>query len=139
MGLLGTLINLAESSGNTNTASPVQTSLLEHVMGMASNPQTGGLNGLLETLKAGGLQSAVASWVGNGPNQAVSASQIQSALGSGQIQQIAAKFGLPADQLSSHLAQILPEVIHHLTPNGTVPPNAEVQAAVGMLKSKLFG
>ena len=86
MGLLENL--LGSGSGNTTNQSQVHQGLLEHVMGMVSNPQTGGLNGLLDQLKAGGLAGAVETWVGNGPNQAVSSQQVAGALGQGQIRSL---------------------------------------------------
>jgi uncharacterized protein YidB (DUF937 family) len=141
MGLLGDLLTAA-TSGNTGSApatGSLHAGLFEHALAMVTNPQTGGLNGLLGQLKAGGLESAVNSWVGSGPNQAVNGSQIAAALGSPQIQALAAKFGIPEDQVASHLATILPELIHHLTPNGSVPNQSLLSEGVGLLRSRLLG
>ena len=82
--------------------------------------QHGGLNGVLDKLKTSGLGDQVSSWVGTGENQAVSADQITSALGSSQIAELAAKFGISPDVLSGQLAQHLPDVINKLTPHGEV-------------------
>ena len=86
--------------------------------------QHGGLNGVLDKLKTSGLGDQVASWVGTGENQAVSPDQITSALGSSQIAELAAKFGISPDVLSSQLAQHLPDVINKLTPHGEVPADS---------------
>ena len=86
--------------------------------------QHGGLNGVLDKLKTSGLGDQVASWVGTGENQAVSADQITSALGSSQIAELAAKFGISPDVLSGQLAQHLPDVINKLTPHGEVPADS---------------
>ena len=86
--------------------------------------QHGGLNGVLDKLKSGGLGDQVASWVGTGENQAVSADQITNALGSSQIAELAAKFGITPDVLSGQLAQHLPDVINKLTPHGEVPADS---------------
>ena len=86
--------------------------------------QHGGLNGVLEKLKTNGLGDQVASWVGTGENQAVSPDQISSALGSSQIAELAAKFGISPDVLSGQLAQHLPDVINKLTPHGEVPADS---------------
>ena len=95
--------------------------------------QHGGLNGVLEKLKSSGLGDQVASWVGTGENQAVSPDQITSALGSSQIAELAAKFGITPDILSGQLAQHLPDVINKLTPHG------EVRADSGGLLSSVLG
>lgn len=98
--------------------------LLSHVMGMINN-QPGGLGGLVQTLKNNGLGDAVSSWVGTGENQAVSGDQIHSALGSQVIQDLAQKAGLSPELVTSQLANLLPGVINHLTPNGHIPQGLE--------------
>ncbi len=138
MGLLDKLIGMATGGGTAPADTEVHQGLIQHVLGMMGNSQAGGLGGLLGQLKAGGLTSAVNSWVGKGPNEAVSGDQISSALGSDQINQMAQKFGIPASLVSSHLSQILPELVNHLTPNGSVPEHGMVESAIGLLKGKLF-
>ena len=98
--------------------------------------QHGGLNGVLEKLKTNGLGDQVASWVGTGENQAVSADQITNALGNSQIAELAAKFGITPDVLSSQLAQHLPDVINKLTPHGEVPADSGnmLNSVLGMFK-----
>ena len=98
--------------------------------------QHGGLNGVLDKLKTSGLGDQVSSWVGTGENQAVSADQITSALGSSQIAELAAKFGISPDVLSGELAQHLPDVINKLTPHGEVPTDSGnmLTSVLGMFK-----
>ena len=98
--------------------------------------QHGGLNGVLDKLKTSGLGDQVASWVGTGENQAVSPDQITSALGSSQIAELAAKFGISPDVLSGQLAQHLPDVINKLTPHGEVPTDSGnmLTSVLGMFK-----
>jgi uncharacterized protein YidB (DUF937 family) len=136
MGLLDTLIGAASGAAGNN-ANPVHAAIAQHVLGFLSNPQSGGLNGLLGTLKAGALESAVQSWISKGPNQAVGGTQLQAALGNQHIQELAAKLGIPADQAASHLAQVLPEIVNHLTPNGSVPAPSLVGEGINLLKSRL--
>ncbi len=93
----------------------------------------GGIGGLLGKLQASGLGDAAASWVGKGANMPVSADQITSALGGGQLAEIAAKFGISPDVLSSQLAEHLPGVIDKATPNG------EVTAESGNLLGSILG
>jgi uncharacterized protein YidB (DUF937 family) len=98
--------------------------------------QHGGLEGVLEKLKSGGLSEQVASWVSTGENQVVSADQITNALGSTQISELAAKFGISPDVLSNQLAQHLPDVINKLTPHGELPADSSslLTSVLGMLK-----
>jgi uncharacterized protein YidB (DUF937 family) len=98
--------------------------------------QNGGLNGILDKFKEGGLGEAAASWVGKGENLPISADQIASVLGNGQIAELAAKFGINPDTLSAQIAQHLPGVVDKLTPDGEVPAESGniLSTMLGMLK-----
>ena len=95
--------------------------------------QNGGLSGVLDKFKQGGLAEQAASWVGKGENMPVSAEQISSVLGSGAIAEMAAKFGIDPATLSAQIAQHLPTVVDKMTPNG------EVEAESGGLLSSVLG
>ena len=97
----------------------------------------GGVAGLMEKFKAGGLGDAAASWVGTGENIAVSPDQISSVLGEGAIADMAAKFGLTPEVLSAQIAEHLPTVVDKLTPNGEVSAESGgglLSSVLGMLK-----
>jgi uncharacterized protein YidB (DUF937 family) len=81
----------------------------------------GGIGGLMEKFQKGGLGAVFGSWVSPGQNQPVSPDQVHQVIGSDQIAQIAAKLGLPADQIAQQISQILPQVVDKLTPNGQIP------------------
>jgi len=116
-----------------------QSKLLESVIRLINNPQTGGLAGLVQTFTDKGLGSAISSWIGTGENQAVNGEQIQQVLSNEHIQQIADKVGLPKEEASNMLASLLPHVIDKLTPNGTLPEGNLVEQGLSLLKSKLLG
>lgn len=112
-----------------------QGSMAQVAMEMFNN--NGGLSGIVDKFKQGGLSEQVASWVGTGENIAVSPEQISSVMGEGAIADMAAKFGLSPEVLSAQIAQYLPTVVDKLTPNGEV--NAEsggglLSSVLGMLK-----
>ena len=93
----------------------------------------GGLSGIVDKFKQGGLSEQVASWVGTGENIAVSPEQISSVMGEGAIADMAAKLGLSPEVLSAQIAQHLPTVVDKLTPGG------EVGADSGNLLSTVMG
>lgn len=86
--------------------------------------QNGGLTGILDKFKEGGLAEEAASWVGKGENIPISAEQISSVLGNTAIAEMAAKFGIDPDTLSSQIAEHLPTVVDKLTPDGEVNDNS---------------
>jgi uncharacterized protein YidB (DUF937 family) len=105
---------------------------------MISNPQSGGLQGLLQTFQEKGLGDIFSSWVSTGQNQPVSPSQIQHALGGEQIQQLAEKAGLSVGDVSQAVSKLLPEIVNKLTPNGNIEAGGLVGEGLSALK-KLLG
>jgi uncharacterized protein YidB (DUF937 family) len=115
-GLLGGLMG-----GGTGTAQQGQSPLM--LMALQLIQQNGGLPGIISKLQSGGLAQQVGSWVGTGQNAPVSGSQLQEVLGSGSIGQIAQQLGMSHGDASAGLAQVLPQLIDHLTPHGQVGDN----------------
>jgi len=85
--------------------------------------QNGGLPGLLAKFQQSGLGQHAESWVSNNANLPISADQLHQVLGSDAVAGIASKLGLDHAQISGGLAQMLPQLINQMTPNGSVPAN----------------
>lgn len=135
MGLLDSVVG-SLTAGNT----PGGTGLLEAVMQLIQN-QPGGLAGLVQSFQQGGLAEIVNSWVATGQNLPVSGQQLASVLGSGPLQGMAAQLGLSPDQVAGSLADLLPQVVDQLTPNGQLPQGGDLLAqGMDLLKKGgLFG
>ena len=98
--------------------------------------QPGGIAGLAEKFQQGGLGNLVQSWIGTGQNLPVSGNQIQDVLGSDAIGDLAQKLGIPVETASGQLAELLPQIVDKLTPNGHVPAqNDLLSMGAGLLKS----
>jgi uncharacterized protein YidB (DUF937 family) len=80
----------------------------------------GGVQGIVDQFQKQGLGPTVQSWVGTAENQPISPAQVHQAVGSDTIQQLAAKLGIPPDEMAAKLADILPKAVDKLTPDGTV-------------------
>ncbi|MDO4248950.1 MAG: YidB family protein [Neisseria sp.] len=116
MGLMDSLLGAAASAMGGNGAEGGQNQALQLAMQLIQ--QQGGVGGLMNQLQQGGLGDALNSWVSNGSNQSVSADQLQSALGSEQLQQAASAVGVDSSQAGDLLSQVLPQLINGITPNG---------------------
>ncbi len=77
-----------------------------------------GVGGLIQQLQQSGLGAHVASWMGSGPNQPVSATEIQQALGGPTLDAIAGKLGVDPAIASTMLSRILPGLVDRATPDG---------------------
>jgi len=81
----------------------------------------GGLQGVMNEFERNGLGPTVKSWVGTGPNQPISADQVQQVLGPELLQQLSAKSGLSVEELTQKLSHVLPQAVDRLTPDGKIP------------------
>ena len=88
--------------------------------GVLAKTNLGSLQGIVTQLQQGGLGPQVQSWLGNNANMAITPQQIQDALGSEHVKQIAAQMGLPLDAALKVLAEHLPAAIDQASPNGTL-------------------
>jgi len=136
---MGALQGGGQGAGGNAMLMQVIGALLQGQSGGGGAGALGGLGGLLQQLQQGGLGEAAKSWVSTGQNMPVSAEQLQSALGGDRIDALAQQAGLPAGDLASQLAQYLPQVVDHLTPNGQLPDAGAVGTDLGGLLGNVLG
>ena len=93
--------------------------------GVAGSVLSGGLNDLLNQFQQSGHSETANSWVGTGPNKAISPDDLASALGADKINALMAQSGMSRNDLLQGLSQYLPQVVDQLTPAGRVPTEQE--------------
>jgi len=94
---------------------------------------TSGLGGLVSAFQQKGMGDMIGSWISTGPNPPVTGSQLENVLGSAVLGQFAHKAGVPPSAASGALASVLPALIDHLTPTGTMPEAGGLEGAIGSL------
>lgn len=126
LGVLGGLGGLVALAANNPQ-------VVHAVMGMLADD--GGLGGLVAKFQQAGLGDVMASWLGTGANQPVTGDQVTQALGPDALSQLGARMGLNSGEAASSLAQVLPGLIDHLTPQGQAPSGGLGNASdlMGML------
>ena len=65
------------------------------------------------------------SWVGTGPNKAVTPSQLEQAIGPEVLDTLSKQTGLSRDELLARLSRELPDAVDKYTPQGRLPTEAE--------------
>lgn len=138
MGLLDAvsgLLNESAGGGNAPDLMSLARGLLD------SNAPGGGLPGLVQHFEQGGLGGVVGSWISNGQNLPISAEQLQSVLGghpalAGLLQQAQ---GPQGQALLGQLAQMLPELVNQMTPQGQLPTSPAESPDLGSLLGGLSG
>ena len=138
MGLLDQVLGAATQAMGQQGGKPDWPTLIASVL-MNGSAQ-GGLAGVLQQLRAGGLGDQVQSWVSTGANLPVSGDQISSALGGagGLLGQLAQQAGVSHAEAGSQLSQLLPLAIDLLTPHGQLP-DAGADHSLGNLTGMLGG
>ena len=115
--------------------------LVQIVMSLISNDgPVGGLPGLMAKFQQAGLGNVLNSWLSAGPNQAISGEQLSNVLGSGPLAQIAAQLGVAPGAAAGQIAQVLPGLVDHLSPQGDAPQGGFGNAGdlLGMLGGLLL-
>ena len=111
-----------------------QNSLVNAVMSILGNQQSGGLSGLVEQLNSKGLGEIANSWVSTGKNLPISPEQLQQGLGDQTIGKIASQAGISTDQVTSQLSTLLPQIVDKLTPDGKISQNDVMAKGMDLLK-----
>jgi len=91
----------------------------------------GGMQGLVSKFDLAGLQDKVQSWLGKGPNQQVSGSEVRQALGDSEVDRIAQDAGVSREEASEQIAHVLPQTVDQLSPEGRMPSGDELKATLG--------
>jgi uncharacterized protein YidB (DUF937 family) len=122
---MGILDSLENSPAFRGALGRLEAAVVPVVLGeVLGNGSQGGLSAIVAKLQQAGFGDQVRSWIGNGKNLPITAEQLQQALGSDTVKQLAARFNIPVDQLSKVLAQQLPTAVDHASPDGNLPHTA---------------
>jgi uncharacterized protein YidB (DUF937 family) len=78
-----------------------------------------------------GLGDTIDSWVNRGKNKDITSRQVSDALGSDVVDQLSRRTGLSRDEVISELANVLPNVVDRMTPDGRLPTQRELERLWG--------
>jgi uncharacterized protein YidB (DUF937 family) len=122
MGLMDTLTGLLKSGG-------VKDSLIKSVSSMFQDGSLS-LSRFKEQADKAGLSDIFDSWVSQGENKPITADQVKQTADPENLQAIADKAGLSVDETAEELSRALPEIVNEMTPDGVLPSDDQVRAAV---------
>jgi uncharacterized protein YidB (DUF937 family) len=93
---------------------------------IASFLQNGGLNKILSGFRQQGLESRASSWVGTGANEPASGPEVEQVLGEDEISKIARELGISNEQAADAVAEVLPQVVDRVSPEGQLPEEPDL-------------
>ena len=120
-GLLGQVMGGMMGGGTAQAQGQGQNPLLQMALQMLQ--QNGGLSGMLGKLQQAGYGQQAQSWIGTGQNMPIDPGALGQIFGQGQLGQIAQQLGVSQEEASGGLAQMLPQVMDQMTPQGQIPDN----------------
>ena len=110
-------------SGMGNKGSALMLLLLPLAMQWVQ--RNGGIGGVLEKFQSKGYSQQAASWVSNGSNEELQPHAVTELMGTEELSRLSQQLGVSQEEVSSGMAQILPEMMNHLTPQGDVPADGD--------------
>lgn len=104
--------------------------------------RNGGLSGALSKITSLGHEQQARSWMSNNElNDNLDPNEINRLFDENEIQQVAAQTGANDSEVRQGLAELLPEVMNQLTPNGNLEneneANQEIEQIISQLSSRL--
>lgn len=108
---------VAQHFGIGANAGPAINALLTHI----ATDYSGGYRGLIEDLQARGYDEMVRSWIGYGPNQAISEETIFDLFGANWLESAGDQCGIHRDTFAEICAFALPQIIDQLSINADIP------------------
>ncbi|MDB5930033.1 MAG: hypothetical protein JWR60_1740 [Polaromonas sp.] len=87
--------------------------------------RNGGIGAVLERFQQKGYSQQAASWVSTGDNEELAPEAIHDVVGMDELSRLSQQLGVSHEEVSSGMAQILPQMMNQLTPEGAVPDDGD--------------
>jgi uncharacterized protein YidB (DUF937 family) len=117
----------AGRSGRVGGLGGNQSALLMMLLPMAMRwvQNNGGLGAVLKRVQQKGYGTQARSWLEPGDNQPLDEQAVERIVGGEDIAQMAQRLGVPREQVAQAFAEIMPELVDKLTPEGDLPSHAD--------------
>ena len=137
-GLAGNALRGRDAPRRGAGVSPVLMALLPVVLSMLSQRShaggsaggLGGLGDLIGQLTQKGYGRHAQSWIGTGANEALPTEAVDDVFGHDELHRIAQQAGVNDDEARNGLSELLPDLVDHFTPNGSLPEGHQLSASV---------
>ena len=138
-GLAGNALGDRDGQRRGGGMSPVLMALLPVLLSMLSQRGRqggggagglGGIGDLIGQFTQKGYGQQADSWVGTGANEALPPQAIDEVFGHAQLHRIAQQAGIGDDEARSGLSELLPDVVDHFTPGGSMLEGDQLAASV---------
>jgi uncharacterized protein YidB (DUF937 family) len=97
-----------------------------------------GMQNLVSQLNSNGMGEQLQSWIAQGQNQPVSGEQIRQAADPAMLNQLAQQAHISPEEASNQVAEVLPQMVNQVTPQGQMPSSDPFKQGLGALQ-QMFG
>jgi uncharacterized protein YidB (DUF937 family) len=87
--------------------------------------RNGGLGAVLQRFQQHGYAPQANSWMSTGPNEPIAPEAVGQVVGMDELSRLSQQLGVSDQEVAQGFAQIMPEMVDHLTPGGELPPDAD--------------
>ena len=112
-------------AGNRSSMNPTALLVMLLPLAMRWVQRNGGMNAVLERFRQKGMGAQTQSWMSTGDNQPIDEQSVEQVVGSDELRQMAQRLGVPEQQVAQAFAEIMPQMVDKITPDGQVPPHAD--------------
>jgi len=116
---LATQLLASKLGGNAGGNSDMVSSVIGNLLG-GSGGQGLDLGNIVGNLQNSGLSNIAESWLGDGDNEEISASQLQDMLGSEKVAEAAQQLGTDQNDLLKGLQDMIPQVVDKSSSGGSL-------------------
>jgi len=104
-----------------------RTSLLLMLLPLAMRwvQKNGGMGAVLDRFRQQGFGRQAQSWVATGSNDGIDERAVEQVVGAGELQQMAQRLGVPEQEVAQAFAEIMPQMVDQLSPQGQLPREAD--------------
>ena len=104
-----------------------QTALLVMLLPLAMRwvQRNGGMGSVLDKFRQKGMGDKAQSWMSTGANEPIDERSVEQVVGQDELRQMAQRLGVPEQEVAQAFAQIMPEMVDKLTPDGQLPQQAD--------------
>jgi OmpA-OmpF porin, OOP family len=131
---MATFDKLIQEIGARYHLGPKSASLVQETLDLIFR-QPGGIGGFLDRFKAAGFAAEVASWVGGADAVPLSGQEVEEALGSDVIREMADKAGVSQRFARTILGFAIPKIVGQLAEGGAIPSAIPTAASLPLSSS----
>jgi uncharacterized protein YidB (DUF937 family) len=133
-GLGGVLGNVFGRGSDQEHGGGGRSALLAMLLPLAMQwvQRNGGIGAVLDRFRQQGYSQQAASWISTGDNQPLDTQAVGDVIGTEELSRLSQQLGVSNEQVADGMADILPQVVDHLTPAGQVPSDADDVLSSGL-------